>query len=188
MDAGWLSFHNGMYVGLNRVRIVTPKNLMAFLRNSKHWHLWDVERVTDPKLQRWAAELRRGPAGRFVTTGPVAMRFNVQKKTVTQWIAKGWLPARRGRGNWRIREKDLDGFVIPIERERVNAHPRRWMPAELRQLADCVTVATSWAEVSSLMGRSRQACQTRWLIIGGEATGFVAKRAALMAALKEMAL
>lgn len=189
MDAGLLSFHYGMYVGLNRVRVATPRNVMLFLRNSTHWHLWDVERVTDPKLKMWAAQLRRGPTGQFLTTGPVARRFNVQTKTVTQWIAKGWLPARRGRGNWRIHEKDLEGFVIPIERERVNAHPRRWTPAELRKLAECVKVATSWAEVSSSMPRrTRQACKTRWLIIGGEATGFKAKRAALRAALKEMEL
>jgi len=48
---------------------------------------------------------------RFITAAEVARRLDVNKSTVTRWIAAGKLTAfRTPGGHWRVRAVDVDRF------------------------------------------------------------------------------
>jgi hypothetical protein len=110
INAGWLRGRQGPARGANRQWIVEEADLRDFLRDSAHWHRWEVERIADPDLRAFADRVRA--AVRFLTLGEVAGRMCVQPKTVHSWIAKGYLPAVRN-GNHLVREDDLARFELP---------------------------------------------------------------------------
>lgn len=112
IEAGYVRGRRGPRRGPYRQWQVTEENLFEFLENPAHWHRWEARRITDKGLREWALEL---PKPRFLTLSEVARSYCVEPKTVHQWIAKGWLPARRN-GNHVIDERDLVDFVPPCQK------------------------------------------------------------------------
>lgn len=110
IEAGWLRGWRGQRRGANRQWYVRPAALFDFVRDRRHWHRWDPERIADDELRRYALAVRGGE--RFLTVGEVAERMYCQTGTVNQWIRRGWLPAARHQ-NWMIREADLNRFALP---------------------------------------------------------------------------
>lgn len=110
IDAGLLTGKRIRRMGPNRGWMVQRSDLYAFVEDERTWHVWEVERITDPALKRYAEKVRG--AVRFLTPGEVAERMYVVTNTVNQWIRKGYLPARRW-GNWRIDERELARFELP---------------------------------------------------------------------------
>ena len=113
---GWLRGRPGEVLGNGRECYVTREDLLAFLDDPAHWHIWRSERITEAGLRSWAEEKR----GRYLSVGQVAGRLNVVAGTVWNYIQRGLLPACRW-GNWWVREDDLEGFVPPCERPRRRA-------------------------------------------------------------------
>ncbi len=53
---------------------------------------------------------------KLLTVSEVAQRLRCRKETVRDWIGKGLLPARQLPGGYfRVRERDLDTFLQPVE-------------------------------------------------------------------------
>jgi excisionase family DNA binding protein len=115
---GWLRGRRGQRRGPNRQWYVRPEDLLAFLDDPAHWSLWEVERIADETLRRYAEKVRGGV--RYLTQSEVAERLFVDRGTVQQWIDKGWLPAsRHGRSNRLVREDDVAAFERPGIRRRL---------------------------------------------------------------------
>jgi len=114
IKAGFLKARKGQRVGRSRMWYIEEEALLDFLADPAYWHRWEPERVNG-YLRAWVAEMRNGV--RFLTTGQVGAIFHVKHTTVNDWIHKGLLPAVR-RGNWLIKNSDLEGFVAPCERPR----------------------------------------------------------------------
>jgi excisionase family DNA binding protein len=49
----------------------------------------------------------------YISSGEVARRLEVDRRTVYRWLVEGRLRAIRVGGRWRIDEEDLDRFVLP---------------------------------------------------------------------------
>lgn len=116
-----------------RIWYISDEALQRFLEEPCYWHLWQPDRITDRDWREWATALRRNV--RYLTTAEVGDRLAVNHQTVNSWIHKGVLPAVR-RGNWLIRESDLEGFVPPYDRPRAGYK----MPAPIPQ-----PIAEGWA-------------------------------------------
>ncbi len=100
----WLRSHDiGIEVYSGRVRVVEMDELLAFMENPRHWHLWEPERIPDAGLREWASEMRAGV--RFLTLGEVAERLCCTVGWVNVLITQGRIKAVR-RGNWLVREED----------------------------------------------------------------------------------
>ena len=53
---------------------------------------------------------------RLLTVPEVAERFRCRRETVRRWIVRGLLPAQvLPSGSYRIRERDLDFVLHPVE-------------------------------------------------------------------------
>lgn len=112
IELGWLPGRKTR-IGTRHVWRIHDLDLYDMLMNEQTWMAWAPERITDPDLRQWTAELRAG-APRWLTTGEVARRLGFVVGAVHRWIVEGRLPAVRY-GNWYIRESDLVGFVAPID-------------------------------------------------------------------------
>lgn len=110
IDAGFLIGKRIRRMGPNRGWMVQRSDLYAFVEDERTWHLWAPERITDAGLKRHAEKVRGSV--RFLTPGEVAERLYAQPGTVSQWIRKGYLPARKW-GNWWIDERDVARFELP---------------------------------------------------------------------------
>jgi hypothetical protein len=127
--SGWLSGQRGWAVGKNRAWMVREEALLGFLADPAHFHRWQPERITDRGLREWAMA-QRGDV-RFLTLGGAAAwlcqtrSICVERGTVAQWIAKGWLPAVRN-GNHLVRQDDLATFQRPVFGQ--GARKRSWAP------------------------------------------------------------
>lgn len=110
LQHGYLHGERGAPIGRHPLWRITEDDVTTFLANPDHWQRWEPQRITDPHLRRWAADVRRGV--RFLTVGEVADRMCVSVNTVNQWIHKGYLPAQR-HDNWRVREDVLARFELP---------------------------------------------------------------------------
>lgn len=74
---GWLKARNAGTADRPLWRI-TWDDLTAFMEQPDHWIAWSVERIPDPALREWAAELRAG-AERYVSQAEVARRYHVKR-------------------------------------------------------------------------------------------------------------
>lgn len=110
IECGFLDGKRIRRMGPNHGWMVQRSDLYAFVEDERTWHLWTPERITDVWLRRHAEQVRGSV--RFLRPGEVAERMFVQPTTVGQWIAKGYLPARKW-GNWWIDERDLARFELP---------------------------------------------------------------------------
>lgn len=129
---GWLKAHRtDMRVHAGYVTMVEDDDLLAFLENPEHWHIWEPERIREYALREWATEMRAGV--RYLTVGEAAQRMYVTANCVNQMIHDGRLPAVRW-GNWRIREEDAVYPEPPSRKRRPRAVP--WTEQERQCLAD----------------------------------------------------
>lgn len=110
IERGFLRGRRARVMGPHAGWYVERDALYAFVENEATWHLWTPERITDRMLRRYAEQVRGDV--RFLSASEVAARCYVQPGTVSQWIRKGWLPARRW-GNWWVDERDLERFDPP---------------------------------------------------------------------------
>lgn len=143
--------------------VIREEALLDFLATPDHWHLWDPSRITDPTLREWAEELRGGV--RYLTVREVAARVGVSASAAYNWVSHGRLRAVR-RGNWLVRESDLDGFVPPCDRPR---HPRHWTDLETRLLLDMRLRGDAWEDIAQALRRSERSVYRRYchVVAGG---------------------
>lgn len=163
MDAGWLRSRKGQRCGRNRVRVTDRDALLDFVADPCHQHRYDPDRITDAELRAWALETR---TARYLTTGEVADCLGVGVGAVHHWIATGILPAVR-HGNWRVRESDVSGFVIPSERDR-HGRPRRcFTQEEDARLRSMHAAGAGWTAIGRVIGRHPSVVSARWHRIAG---------------------
>ena len=159
IQEGGLRSRPGASLGNGRERYVTREQLLAFLEDPAHWHIWSPERITDPGLRAWAADERTAV---YLRPGEVGRRLHVQHRTVNTWIRIGLLPAQKW-GNWWVRESDLESFIPPSERSKHGMVARRWTRAELLTLRRLRDEGRIWREIAaSLPGRSVAAVYGAW--------------------------
>lgn len=102
---GWLRAHRtGLLSGKGQQRVVEYEDLLAFLEDSSHWHLWEPERIGDAGLRLWTAEMRAGV--RYLTTGEAGDRLGLTHYTVNGLIRQGRIRAVKRGANWLIRQED----------------------------------------------------------------------------------
>lgn len=160
IEQGWLRAYRGQRIGRSRREWVIQEDaLLEFLQNPAHWHLWDVEAITDAGLREWAREMR-GEA-RYLTTGEVARRYFVSTNAVQSWISRGLLPAVR-RANWLVPEQALADFVPPYNRSKRGMRRRAWTDAEIRELVSLRTSGMSFPAIGRAMGRATGSVANRW--------------------------
>lgn len=112
---GWLDAKRApLAYGKHRVYVVAEPALLRFFRDYPAEYRW--ERMRDPS--GYYRRLAREAQGDLLTTVQVAARYGVTVSAVRQWIAKGWLPALRGRtsgatGALYVRERDLADWAPP---------------------------------------------------------------------------
>jgi excisionase family DNA binding protein len=105
-DRGWLKWHDiGMQVYSGRVRLVGHDELLDFLEDEGHWHLYEPGKITDSGMREWAIEMRAGV--RFLTTGQVGKRLGLSDAAVNDHIHRGSLRAVKRGSNWLVRECDV---------------------------------------------------------------------------------
>lgn len=155
--SGYLKGRRGQRAGPNRMWYVTEDALLSFLEDERYWHLWSLASV-ELSLRPWVAEIRNGTS--FLTTGQVATRLCVVHSAVNQWIHRGLLPAVR-RGNWLIRESDLQGFVLPCERSKKGKRPRRFSAQEDGQLLSLREEGKPLASIAACLRRPLGSCAGR---------------------------
>jgi hypothetical protein len=123
-------------LGRGQLRLVEEDDLMAFLGDEAHWHLWEPARITDIALRDWATEQRRGLT--FLTARQAGQVLGLSHHRVNQLINRGRLRAvRRGGpgaavrrratvrplgGNWLIRS-DWVHYPTPSTRRGVPKTP-----------------------------------------------------------------
>jgi hypothetical protein len=91
-------------MGKGALRLVEEDDLMAFLGDEAHWHLWEPARVTDVALRDWAVEQRRGL--RFLTARQAGQVLGLSHHRVNQLINRGRLRAvRRGGPGAAVRRR-----------------------------------------------------------------------------------
>ena len=148
-NEGWLRCHDtGIRVHSGWVRVVEMEDLLAFLEDERHWHLWEPERITDAGMREWASEMRAGV--RFLTTGEVGDRLGLTCAAVNDRIHRGLMRGVKRGSNWLVREEDAV-YVAPGSRKGL---PRpKPLTAE-----ECALVRRLWGrysvtEISLRLGR-----------------------------------
>lgn len=105
IEAGLLKGKKGYKQGPHRVWLVEPLHLYDFISDESTWHVWEVERIADPRLRAHAQEVRGDI--RFLTPREVAWEFYVEHAAINNWIRKGKLKGRKW-GNWWIDEREVE--------------------------------------------------------------------------------
>lgn len=159
IEKGWLKGERGQKWGPNPRWYVVEEDLLAFLENPLHWHVWEPSRIPDMALREWCEEQRSGV--RWLSTREVGERFCVGSAAVHQWIRDGELPAVRY-GNFRVRESDLVGFVPPCEQPRVGRWGNWNDPEEEARLLAMLRSGASFLDVARRLGRSEHSIVARW--------------------------
>jgi len=84
---------------------IEEEDLIAFLENEEHWHLWIPAKMKDLAWREWAQEMREGVE--FVGTRETARILGWCRETITRRVLRGQIPARKLGFNWMIRKSDL---------------------------------------------------------------------------------
>jgi len=106
---GWLKAEDA---GLdNGAQIVEYEELLRFLADETHWHLWEPARIADEAMREWAIEERRGLE--FLTTAQAGERLFLTHFRVNQLIRAGKIRAVKRGANWFIRSDWLPAEWMP---------------------------------------------------------------------------
>lgn len=138
-NEGWLRTHDiGLRMRSGWIRVVEYDEMLAFLEDSRYWHLWQAERIADSGLREWASEMRAGV--RFLTTGEIGKRLGLCCAAVNDRIHRGLLRAVKRGPNWLVREED----AIYVDPRTTKGRPRpRPLTAE-----ECALVRRYWGQYS----------------------------------------
>lgn len=166
--------HAGCAPGPNRRLAVLHDDLLSFLEDERHWHVWSPDRIADAALREYAQDVRAaaalGAPGRFLTAGEVAERYYVTHAAVHAWITRGQLPARRW-GNYRIDPRDLMRFVPPHARPRTGRPRRPYTNEEDQQLVLLRSTGLTWSAIATVLGRSAGSISGRHRLLARLAAG-----------------
>lgn len=109
-DQHWLrAYDTGCMMHRGPIRVVEHEDLLAFLEDGAHWHLWQPARIRDSALREWAEELRAGVC--YLTAAEVGDRLGLTHYRVNQLINDGKIKAVKYGPNWLVRESDC---VYPV--------------------------------------------------------------------------
>lgn len=112
--AGYLRGRRAYQRGPHQVYWIEELDVLDFLEDPAHWHRYDVERIADPGWKAFALECR-GEV-RLLRAGEAAHLACIEITTLSQWIRKGFLPARKRGANWIVRSDDLAAVIERRER------------------------------------------------------------------------
>jgi hypothetical protein len=96
-------------------RFITHDALIAFLENPAHWCGWEVEWITDPQVQEYAAIVRSAVAWRWLDLKAAGAIVCFHPRTVMAWIEKGVLPGHRHDNHWYVRSDHIATIQRHIE-------------------------------------------------------------------------
>lgn len=162
IERGLLKGHaSAVGAGRGLRHVVTEEALFEFMANERTWPAWRVDRIPDPALREWAAELRAGT--RFLRVGEVAERLFVNIGTVWDWVTYGHLRSIQWGNHW-IRESDLAGFVPPGMRSRLGLQPgsNRYTADEDAIIEQMVAMGEPWELIAVTLMRPERSVAGRF--------------------------
>lgn len=160
IDEGLLHAERGVQRWTRHQWRISFMDIVEFLENPDNDHLWEPDAVD----RLFSQQAERRATVRFLTLDEVGQRYGRASTTAWYWIQRGMLPAVKRR-RWLVRESDLEGFVPPEQRKRINGPKRDFTNREDAVLLAMRDEGARWIDIGRHLGRKGSVIQSRWKLL-----------------------